>query len=337
MKILVTGATGFIGGRVVERLLSIPGNTVVCTGRSEPKRDLLSSSLQVEFLKGDFDDSEFALRAMKGVEAVIHCAGKAGTWGEYEAYYKANVDLTDKILKAAQSSATKRFINISSPSIYFDFKDQLNLKEGDLPAQFSNHYARTKYEAEKLVATAQNESLDTVSLRPRFVVGAGDHTVLPRIIKLQKSGWLFQIGNGKNIVDVTSISNLLDAIVLCLNAPREAMGETYNICNGEPLPFWKLVDLVLKSVGIEVRRKRISKRMLMAIARANEWVCRNTGRKEEPDLLPISVGVVSQSMTLNIDKAKSKLGYSPRQPIEDAIAEFSKWWLTKDLQANRCP
>lgn len=321
MKALVTGATGFIGARIAAALLDTGAQQVVFTGRKQPRDSQLLARGAI-FLAGDLVDPEFTERATRGIDVIFHCAGLAGTWGSYEDFYRANVTATRNLLVAAKTNGARRFINISSPSIYFDFKDQLNLREGDLPRKFSNHYASTKWEAEQLVAAAHGPDFLTVSLRPRSVIGAGDQNVLPRLIRLQEKGALVEIGSGQNVVDITTVGNLVDAALLCMKAPAAAMGESYNITNGTPVKFWEFVDHVLKSAGLPTQRKRLPYAPVMALARANEFLSRLLRRKNEPSLLPIAVGVITFSMTLDISKARTRLGYSPRFSTEDGVSEF---------------
>jgi nucleoside-diphosphate-sugar epimerase len=324
MRIMVTGATGFIGGRIAERLASTAEHEIVAPVRKPPAAGSLPGRVVVR--TGDINDAAFASEATDGVEAVIHCAGLTGDYGPYDAYFEANVRLTETLLAAAKARGVRRFVNLSSPSIYFDFRDQYDLTEGTLPRRFSNHYARTKYEGERRVAAAHAPDLLTVSLRPRFVVGAGDRHILPRLIRLQDAGRLFQIGDGKNVIDVTSAANLVDVVDTCLTAPAEAMGETYNITNGAPVVFWQFVDRILTALGRPTRRRRVPRALAMAFARANEWASIALRRDEAPLVLPIPVAVLSQSMTLSIEKARARLGYRPRQSTDEAVQEFVDWW-----------
>lgn len=321
MKILVTGGTGFIGSRLIEALLASGKYEVSFTGRREPKRpDLLERGAR--FLRGDLADENFARQVCEGMDVVIHCAGMAGTWGPYEDYHRANVLATQFLLDGARTKGVQRFINLSSPSIYFDFKDQLNLKEGELPPKFSNAYAQTKYEAEVLVQSYHSPAFQTVSLRPRSVIGRGDQNVLPRLVRLQQTGNLVQVGSGRNVVDITTMGNLTEAVLLCLHASEEAMGQVYNITNGSPVSFWNFVEEVLTAAKLPTSRRKLPLTPVMLAARANEAVSRLLRKREEPALLPISVGVISFSMTMDISRARKNLGYSPRFSTQDGIREY---------------
>lgn len=321
MKVLITGISGFIGNHIRERLEKA-GVEVIGTGRSGG----LASSLKSKYISANLCVEADCLRVTEGITAVIHCAGKAGAWGHYADYEAANVLATDQLLKASQKNGVARLINLSSPSIYFAYRHQLNLNESHLPKHFSNAYAETKFIAEGLVKKAQGPSLATVSLRPRGVIGKGDKNWLPRIVAMREAGKLIQPGAGNNLVDFTSVDNLVDAIELCLKLPAEKMGGVYNITNGTPEKLWEVIEYALMQVGLDGKRKKIPLVIAMGLAKASELIHRFRNSPEEPELLPIKVGVAAFSMTLDISKAKKELGYVPRVSTKDAILEFAKHW-----------
>lgn len=321
LKILVTGANGFIGHRLVKRFME-EGYEVVGSGRGP---SVLEAKSYI-YRKADIADPEACKPLVSGVEAVVHCAGKAGAWGQREAYIKANVQGTENLLAACKTQGVGRFINLSSPSIYFDFRDQFNLTEEQLPARFSNAYAETKYLAEQKAQASHSSSMATVSLRPRGVIGAGDKNWLPRIIKMRAENRLIQPGPGKALVDFTSVDNLIDLIESCLQADPAQLGRVYNVSNGRPENLWSFIEKALEQVGLDGRRRRVPVALAMSLARCSEKFHRIKGSPYEPNLLPLKVGVAAYSMTLNIEAARKNLGYRPRVSTEEAVHEFAKWW-----------
>ncbi len=320
MKILVTGATGFIGSRIVKRLLT-NHHTVIGSGRSH---DDLSHD-NYSFHKANLSSQENCKEIVKDVDIIIHCAGKAGVWGKTETYITANVIGTKNLIEAC--SSTQRFINISSPSIYFKFEDQFLLKENQLPGTFSNAYAETKYKAEKIVEQANKDGrVKTISLRPRGVVGVGDKNWLPRIIALREQNKLVQPGNGENVVDFTSIENLLDAIEICFETPEKNLGRAYNITNGAPERLWDIIDYSLKAVDLDGRRRRVPAFIAMNFSKGLQIYHTLKRTNEEPNILPVKVAVATYSMSLDISDAREKLGYVPKVSTRDSIDEFAIWW-----------
>lgn len=322
--IVITGASGFIGGRAADRLVE-SGYRVIATGRSQ-QRPRTMINPEIEYRAAHFDDVAKLKTDLEGVWGVLHCAGKAGAWGSYADFYEANVDLTQRLVDAARRAGVQRFVNLSSPSIYFDYKDQLRLTEEFRPPRFSNAYAETKYLAEQAVHRAHGRDFQVISLRPRGVIGAGDVNWMPRIISLRKSGGLRQIGDGRNQANFTSVSNLLDAIELAFSAPESATGQVYNIHNGVDENFWDVVDKGLRAVNLDSRRKKVTRSTAMFLARANERWNAWRGTEKEPELLPVKIGVSTYSMTMDISRAKKLLGYTPKQTTEQALEEFARWF-----------
>lgn len=328
MNVLITGASGFIGGRLAEVLASQDGFQVTVSGRSEAALANLKSA-GISVITGYLTDQEFAEHVVGSIDVIVHCAGLAGTWGDYDEYYRANVLATKYLLDAAKSKGVSRFINISSPSIYLNFSDQFDIGEDFLPAEFSNHYARTKYEAEQLVQAAHNNEFLCVSLRPRMVIGAGDNNLFPRLLRLQEAGLLKCMGDGENVVSMTSIDNLIELIIQCFDAPKEAMGQSYNVANAEPEKLWQIIDQLCEEMGLSSERKKLPYRPIMALAKLNEKLQTMLGRAKEPKLLPVPVSVMANSMTLDISRAKRNLSYAPKATATKSVSEFVAWWKTR--------
>jgi len=319
LKILITGSSGFVGSRLVEHFHQT-GFSVRGSGRSLQSLD--SQKSLSDYFQGDISDFNTCLNMVQGIDCIIHCAGKVGTWGLYQEYYEANVVGTENLLKAAKSCGVKRFINLSTPSIYLDFKDKLNIQEHEIPSDFSNAYAQTKYLAEEVVEAFHGNDMYTLSLRPRLIIGAGDTNVLPRLLRLSDEGKLKKVGTGENIVTVTTMKNLIHAIDLCIKAPKSAYGEAYNIGNAEPVNFWDFVNEVLNKFDKKKVETRLPFFVAFSLARVIEFFAKALKIKKEPAILPVPVAVLAKSMTLDISKAKERLGYNPIFDARDGINEF---------------
>jgi nucleoside-diphosphate-sugar epimerase len=325
MKILVTGATGFLGTRLVERLCEA-GHSVRATGRNLAAGQVLTA-LGAEFIPGAIEDQAFVASLLPGMEAVIHTAGLSSPWGKYEAFYQANVQGTENVILGCFQHTVPRLVHVSTPSLYVEYRDRANVRESDpLPATFVNAYAATKYEAEQRVWAASLRGLETVMIRPRALVGRGDTVIMPRLIRAHQEGRLRVIGTGQNRVDLTSVANVVDALLLGLTAEGPALGEAYNITNGDPVNLWDTVEQVFQHLGLTLNRRRIPFAVAFAVAKGMEAAARFDPAFREPPLTCYSVGMLAKTQTLNIDKARTLLGYTPRQSLTDAIGEFVPWW-----------
>ena len=326
--LLVTGAAGFLGGRTAK---FFGQNRKEFQVRATSRRDFRKEELQqhgCDFMEGDLADIDFCRKLVKNTEVVIHCAGLSSPYGQYEDFYRSNLLATENLLKTSLDSGVKKFVFISTPSIYFNFKERIGIKESDpLPVKMVNHYAATKLMAEKLVLDANQTDFKTIALRPRAITGAEDSVIFPRALEAHRQGKLKIVGNGENICDFTAVQNVIHAIECCLKAPENAYGEAFNITDGNPVKLWETLSEVLLSLGLEPPRKKVPKAIALLAAAAIENWALLTKRKEEPALVKYSVGILSTSMTMDISKAKNLLGYNPQISTQESIDEFVHWYL----------
>jgi nucleoside-diphosphate-sugar epimerase len=239
MKALVTGGTGFLGGALVRRLHSM-GWDVTALGRNAAKLNQLKSE-GMRALQHDLKDKRAMLDVCKDQEIVFHCAALPSPWGNYQAFYDTNVIGTRNVIRGCEDHNVKRLVYVSTPSLYFGYSSRMNVKETDaLPEPVSN-YAATKILAEQELDSAFAYGLATIAIRPRAIFGPGDTVIFPRLIPRLQSGRLPILGDGENIVDLTYIENVVDALLLCAESPASTLGKKYNISNGEPVTIWKLI------------------------------------------------------------------------------------------------
>jgi nucleoside-diphosphate-sugar epimerase len=331
MKILITGATGFLGKRLTEKLLEENKfEEIIATGRNEIIGKELDK-LGATFVKGNLENKDFVKDIVKNTDIIAHSAALAAPWGRYNDFYAANVLSAQHLLDAALETGIKRFVHISTPSIYFTGTDRFDVKEDDpLPQKFSNFYAATKYEAEKLVGKAFEKGLETIVLRPRAIIGAGDNAIMPRLLTAQQAGKLKIIGNGNAIADLSAVSNVVSAILLSIiTENREAFGKAYNITNGNPIKLWEYISWVLGQLGLSLNQSKIPYSIALATAGVAEWIATVTRSSKEPPLTRQGIGILAKSCTLNIERAKTILGYQPIQTNEEAAKEFLAWWKSK--------
>lgn len=331
MNILVTGATGFLGSRITEHLASKSWvESVVATGRKISFHKKINKP-KIKYVLGDLVDPLFVESLLDNkIDVVINCASFSSPWGTFKLFHESNVITQRNLIHSSQKSNIQRFIYISTPSIYFNFKNRLNITEvSPLPTKQVNNYSTTKLEAERLL---KKSSLDHIILRPRALIGKGDTVIMPRLIRSYKEGKLKIMGTGDNIVDLTSVSNMVDAIVLSLSTKN--VNESYNISNGEPVNLWNSINSVLTKIGEDSITKKIPYHLLYSIANFLELKSKLTKSTKEPIITKYSVGVLAKSFSFNINKAKTMLGYEPKQNTNDAIQEFAIWYNKMNYDKN---
>jgi 2-alkyl-3-oxoalkanoate reductase len=322
MKILLTGATGFLGYRTLEKLVNLENvEQIKATGRILKNTHKVDHP-KVAYILGDLTDTLFVDTLMTEVDCVIHAAALSSPWGKREAFVAANVTTQKNLIQAAKKNSVRRYIYISTPSMYFELNDKFNIKESDpLPAKYINAYAETKRLAE---IELEKAAIPFVIFRPRALTGRGDTVILPRLIRAYDEGRLKIVGNGKNIADLTSVANVVEAIILALTTEK-GINQTYNITNGAPVKLWDSITDILNKLGKTPPTKKIPFGVVKTVAKIMEIKSKMTNMKE-PALTVYGVGILAKSMTMDITKAKSLLGYDPKVTTEEAIEEFVNWY-----------
>ena len=323
MNILLTGSTGFLGFRTLERLVQLPQvNLIVATGRFLRASRKITNA-KVNYVLGDLEDSSFVNSLLKNIDVVINTASLSSPWGTKDAYYRSNVVTQKNIINAAKKNGVGKIIYISTPSMYYNGNERLLVKESEpLPKSFVNNYSKTKREAEILL---QQSNLDYIIIRPRAIIGRGDTVIMPRLINAHSKGKLKIIGNGDNFVDLTSVENVVESIVLSIFAPKKALNQTYNITDGKPVVLWEAINNVLKGIGKKQITEKVSFNTAYIVASILE-IASKLYSKKEPALTKYSVGVLSKSFTLDISKAKDLLNYKPIISTDNSIEDFINWY-----------
>jgi nucleoside-diphosphate-sugar epimerase len=330
-KTLVTGATGFLGRALSLRLRKL-GCDVTGLGR-DPVRGAELASHGIRFLPCDLTNPDAVETVCAGQDYVFHCAALASPWGSYSDFFQANVIATRNVARASRKAGAQRMVFVSSPSIYVEDRDRLNVREDDpLPAKPINSYAATKLLAEEEVDRECAAGLSAITIRPQGIFGPGDRTLFPRLIRVARKGRFPVFGDGRAIIDLTYVDNVVDAMLLCVDSP--VLGKKYNITNGEPVPQYEMLQRMLQGVGVAFKPKPVPLRLAYSIAGALELAHRYVMPHKEPVLTRYSVCVMARSRTLDISAARKDLGYEPRVTISEGIDRFVAWYLAWSREQN---
>ncbi|MEP7357811.1 MAG: NAD-dependent epimerase/dehydratase family protein, partial [Anaerolineales bacterium] len=214
-----------------------------------------------------------------------------------------------------------------TPSVYFADQPRRDVAEGDpLSESHLSAYAATKLLAEQVVARAHAAGLPVISIRPRAIIGPGDTALLPRLIRPLRTGLLPVIGDGQNLADLTCVENVVDALLLCAQAPDQFLGRTYNVTNGQPTKLWDLVRKLCGLLGYPPPRWRLPLPAALALAAAIEAAYAAARPQREPPLTRFAVRGLALDATLNINAARRDLGYAPRVSLDEGLEQFARWW-----------
>lgn len=327
-RVLVTGATGGLGRNAVAYLLG-RGCAVRATGRNRQAGVELADQ-GAEFIPLDLaaaDEGQLA-GLLEGVDAVWHCAALSAPWGREVDFLAANVHATDKLLKAAGQSRANRFIHISTPALYFDFRHRYSVPEAFRPRRFVNAYARTKALAEDKVlqATRAYSALRTTILRPRAIFGEHDQVLMPRLARMlsQRGGRLPLPRGGAVTLDLTYVGNVVHAMWLATAHPSLASGQAFNITNQQPAVLRDVLTRVFaQELGRPLRIVSLPYPLLSTASRLAQLWAALTGK--EPALTPYSLGAIHFDMTLDNTRARDVLGYLPPYSLDEGLARTARW------------
>ncbi len=325
-KILVTGGGGFLGRAIVNRLLE-SGHGVRVVGRgAQPELEAAG----VEFVRGDLAQPGVARRAVAGCDTVFHVAAKAGVWGDFVEFHRANVEATRLLLEAAREAGVSRFVYTSTPSVVFNGSALAGADESlpyVEPSKCPCAYPVTKAEAERLVLAANAPDFRTCALRPHLIWGVGDNHLVPRVVARARAGRLRIVGRGDNRVDMTHVDNAAHAHLLALDALSRgtACGRAYFLSDGAPVPLWGWINGLLGRLGVAPVTRRVPVWAAYAAATVAEGLWRILRREGEPPMTRFVAVELSKDHWFSIEAAMRDLGYAPVVDNERALAELADW------------
>lgn len=319
-RVLVTGATGFLGGYVVHDLRS-HGAEVFAAGRDRVVLEQIAD--RSHRVLGDLASlAETDL----SVDAVIHCAALSSPWGAWRAFEEANVSGTAHVAEFARRNGVRRIVNVSSPSLYAAPRDQWSVREDHpLPSSPMNGYIRSKIAAEALLTDALRRGRlpELVTMRPRGLIGVGDRSLVPRLIAMNRRLGVPIFDGGVTVIDVTAVENVAVALRLALTE-GDGDGGVYNIANDEPREFGDLLSTLFGMLGEPLRERRMNRRVAWAAAGAIESAFTVVPGRPEPPFTRYTLSTIAFSLTLDITRAKRELGYLPVVPIDESLERIAR-------------
>lgn len=315
MQIFITGASGFVGGAAARRLVEA-GHTVRAMSRSEAG-DAKIRALGAEPVRCDLETVE--ANHLAGAQAVIHAAAFVEAWGPKDAWDRINVGGTKRMLQAAKEAGVGRFIHIGTEAALVHGQD---IRDGDEDLPFAFHspypYCRTKALAEQAVRQANGPGFETIVLRPRFIWGPGDQTILPTVRAMAESGGWMWVDGGKAMTSTVHIDNLVHAIELALTGGRP--GEAYFIIDDGERSMRDIVGGMASAIGVTLADRSVPRWAADAIGAICEGAWRTLPLKGAPPLTRHAAMVMSRDCTLRGDKARDELGYRPQITVEEGLA-----------------
>ena len=321
MKVVVTGATGSLGQAVMLRLRR-ENYSVLGLGLSPNKINNLKSQ-GFEMKRCDVTELQQVKDCIKGSEIIIHCAAFAAPFGSKKRFFNTNVEGTKNIFLAAKNSSISRIVAISSASVFDGMSHEKPHDDNTPDIKFRpNHpYGASKFDAEMVCLSNERDSW--IGLRPRAVFGRGDQTVIPRLKKLIGKNHYKTIGSGEALIDITCLSNFIDAVCLAIKAPKESLGRFYNISNGDPRSFKSIMQTYTSKFSNNYKQRKIPYLPILLISHLFNGIATLVpGKRWEPSVTPYGLRQVTSSLVLDTTGAQKALNWSPKKTFEQGMEEL---------------
>ncbi len=317
MKILVTGASGFIGKAILTSLSS--GHDVAGMVRTDESAEQLKSA----GFKTVICDLRFGgLPVLDGFEVVIHCAAKVTSWGRWKDFFEVNVEGTRRIMEAAKAAGVRRFIHMSTESVLADGRNRYDVDESvRYPGKCPYRYSESKKQAEIIVLAGNIPGIfETIALRPRMVWGPGDQTLLPGLLEAVDKGRFKWVNSGTAISSTCHIANLIHAVSLSLDHGKA--GQAYFISDGEAWTLRRFFTALLTTNNRRLPSGNLPAWLARFAAFAFEYAYATLAPDSKPPLTRFSAYIMSCSFSIRTQKASSELGYHPKITISEG---FERW------------
>ncbi|GAB4589058.1 NAD-dependent epimerase/dehydratase family protein [Nocardia sp. IFM 10818] len=336
MKALVTGASGFLGGAIVRRLVRDGDYEVAILVRPTSNlRDIADVLDRVEVRHGDLTDLASLVHATKGVDVVFHSAARVDDRGTRAQFVAENLTATQRLLRAARNNGASRFVFISSPSAMMDRDggDQIDIDESvPYPHRYLNYYSETKAAAERFVLDSDTKDFTTCALRPRAIWGAGDRSgPIVRLLSRAAAGSLPDVSFGKDVyASLCHVENIAEACVQAA-ASEKVGGKAYFVADAERTNVWGFLGEVATGLGYEKPSRQPNPRVLNAVVEIIEtiWRIPFIATRFSPPLSRYVVALMTRTATYDTGAATRDFGYQPIVDRDRGLAEFLAWLETQ--------
>lgn len=331
MRVLVTGASGLLGGGVASALAARGDDVVVLQRRA--------SELGLREVLGDITDPLSVARAVRDCDAVVHLAAKVNVTGRWADYQRINVEGTTTLLAACRTAGVRRMVYVSSPSVAHAGSSLIGAGSGMAdPGHARGHYARSKAMAELLTLDADSRrELNVVAIRPHLVWGPGDTQLVERIGRRARSGRLPIIGSGAPLVDTLYIDNAVDAMLAALDRCDDVHGEAFVVTNGEPRPIGEILVRWARATGAPAPSRHVP-----------AWLARTAGStvdaitavrqqlghdiSTDPPLTRFLAEQLSTAHWFDQRRTREALRWAPTVSLDEGFARMTKHYAAHPLR-----
>lgn len=340
MKVLVTGAAGFLGGHLVDMLVE-QNYAVRAMVRPSEDASRLYALKNVEVVLGDLTDEASLKRAVRDVQRVFNVAAKTGPWGTEDTYRAINVQGLADLIHASLDAGVQRFVHTSSITVYGHHLQGIITEDDPFHAE-DNPYSRTKIAGEKLIANlVKDKGAPVVIVRPGWIYGPRDSASFGRFVAMVEAGKGFLLGSGKNIVPVVYVRDVAQGLIKAGEAGNETIGRAYTIANDHRVTQAEYLNTIADCLHVPPVSLKLPYTALYLAGRSAELAWQAMGRRNAapPPVTTYGVTLLGGDQLFSIGRARHELGYEPAFDLTHGVAEGVRWYLDakKDTAAKQTP
>ncbi len=336
VKVLVTGAAGFVGNHLVEMLVE-RGDEVRALVQPNQDTDSLRTLPGIEVIYGDLTDAPSLKRAVQGMQRVYHIAAKTGPWGPEKVYQAINVQGLADLIDASMEAGVRRIVHTSSITVYGHHLRGLVTENHPYHAE-NNPYSRTKIAGEKLIFRLVKErGAPVVIVRPGWIYGPRDRASFGRFVDFVASGKGRLLGDGSNIVPVVYVRDVAQGLIKAGDASNEAVGRAYNIVDDRRVTQSEYLNTIADALEVPHVSRKLPFSALYFAGWSAEAIWRVGARlapalgfqQTPPPLMTYGVTLLGGDQRFSIDRARRELGYAPEVDVQRGVAEGVQWYLNQ--------
>jgi nucleoside-diphosphate-sugar epimerase len=320
MQVFLTGGSGFVGRALIAEWVArgVPVRALVRSGKAGE----IVSALGAEPVFGDLAATDAMRNGMAECDLVVHAAAKVDFWDRQEAFFADTIQGTRNALAAARDARVARFVHIGTEAVLAGGGPIVNADETTpYPAVPNGLYPWSKGQAERDVLAANRDGLATMSVRPRFIWGRGDTTLLPQLMRAMQSGAFVWFGGGGHLSSTCHVRNVVEGVLLA--SEKGIGGQIYFVTDGQPVVFREFLTRLAATQGVSAPAREAPLWVANAAAAASEFAWRNFGLGGTPPITRTMVNLMFREVTVNDRKARAELGYVGHVSIDQGLAELA--------------
>jgi nucleoside-diphosphate-sugar epimerase len=330
MKVLITGATGFLGTRLVAAAQSRGDSVRGLVRDLDRAADLRASG--VETVQGDMLDTESLRRAVSDVDCIFHTAAVIGDWPDRDLSRRVNVEGTRTLVSLAIDAKVQRVVHFSSLAVYGNQHHRGT--DESAPYRYGDIYTDAKIDSERAVFDlARSGGIEAVSLRPGFIYGPGDRTLLPKLLEALRLRKFMFVGDGSKQMNCVYVDDVVQAAMLASRAPGNS-GRAYNITDGQMPDLAEFIGFIAEYCELPMPSKHVPPVLAVAGCYTSEYLGHVLHVKEAPLMNISRLRFLYYNQAYSIERARQELGYAPGYTIREALPPTLDWFATRSSTAD---